>query len=284
MESASPRKSLPQSWSGMLSDLVHQKTKRSVWKLFWKLDSLAVLNRSWTACKTWVTNGLPWMKSVSPRKCLPHSWSGMLSDLVHQKTKRSVWKLFWKLDCLALPNGSGTVYKRRVTNSWPRMELASPRKSLPQSWSGMLPDLVHQKTRRRVWKLFRKRDCLAVLNRSWTVCKRWVTNSGPRMDSASPRKSLPHSWPAMLRLGPPKKKRSVWKLFWKLDCLALPNGSGTVYKRRVTNSWPRMELASPRKSLPQSWSGMLPDLVHQKTKRKDILFSLSLFLQPIFKL
>ena len=268
----------------MLSDLVHQKTKRSVWKLFWKLDSLAVLNRSWTACKTWVTNGLPWMKSVSPRKCLPHSWSGMLSDLVHQKTKRSVWKLFWKLDCLALPNGSGTVYKRGVTNSWPRMELASPRKSLPQSWSGMLPDLVHQKTRRRVWKLFRKRDCLAVLNRSWTVCKRWVTNSWPWMDSASPRKSLPHSWPAMLRLGPPKKKRSVWKLFWKLDCLALPNGSGTVYKRRVTNSWPRMELASPRKSLPQSWSGMLPDLVHQKTKRKDILFSLSLFLQPIFKL
>ena len=152
------------------------------------------------------------------------------------------------------------------------MELASPRKSLPQSWSGMLPDLVHQKTRRRVWKLFRKRDCLAVLNRSWTVCKRRVTNSWPRMDSASPRKSLPQSWPAMLRLGPPKKKRCVWKLFWKLDCLALPNGSGTVYKRRVTNSWPRMELASPRKSLPQSWSGMLPDLVHQKTKRKDILF------------
>ena len=110
-----------------------------------------------------------------------------------------------------LPNGSGTVYKRRVTNSWPRMELASLRKSLPQSWSGMLPDLVHQKTRRRVWKLFRKRDCLAVLNRSWTVCKRWVTNSWPRMDSASPRKSLPHSWPAMLRLGPPKNKEKCVK-------------------------------------------------------------------------
>ena len=247
-----------------------------MWKLFWKLDCVALLNGSWAVYKRRVTNSWPRMELASPRKSLPQSWSGMLPDLVHQKTRRRVWKLFRKRDCLAVLNRSWTVCKRWVTNSWPRMESASPRKCLPHSWSGMLSDLVHQKTRRRVWKLFRKRDCLAVLSRSWTVCKRWVTNSWPRMDSASPRKSLPHSWPAMLRLGPPKKKRSVWKLFWKLDCLALPNGSGTVYKRRVTNSWPRMELASPRKSLPQSWSGMLPDLVHQKTKRKDILFSLSL--------
>ena len=65
MESASPRKSLPQSWSGMLSDLVHQKTKRSVWKLFWKLDSLGSngvgftqkITSSFLTCdaKTWST-------------------------------------------------------------------------------------------------------------------------------------------------------------------------------------------------------------------------------------
>ena len=51
---------------------------------------------------------------------------------------------------------SWTVYKRWVTKSWPAIELTSSMKPLSQSWSVMLKDLVHQKTKRRVWKLFWK--------------------------------------------------------------------------------------------------------------------------------
>ena len=146
-----------------------------------------------------------------------------------------MWKLFWKLDCLTVLNRSWTVYKRWVTSSWATKELASCIQSLPQSWSGMLSDLVHQKTKRGVWKLFWNLGCLAAQNRSWTVYKRWVTDNWPTMVLASPIKSLPQSWPGMLRLGPPKTKRSVWKLFWKLDCLIALNWSWTLYKRWVTN-------------------------------------------------
>ena len=66
-----------------------------------------------------------------------------------------------------------------------------------QSWS--------TKKRRRVWKLFRKQNCYAALNRSWTVYKRWVTKSWPTMEAALPTESLPQFWSEMLRLGTPKK-------------------------------------------------------------------------------
>ena len=131
-----------------------------------------------------------------------------------------MWKLFWKLDCLTVLNRSWTVYKRWVTSSWATKESASCIQSLPQSWSGMLSDLVHQKTKRGVWKLFWNLGCLAAQNRSWTVYKRWVTDNWPTVVLASPIKSLPQSWPGMLRLGPPKNKEKCVK---------------TVYKRWVTN-------------------------------------------------
>ena len=133
---ASSIKSLPQSWSGMLWLGPQKKKKRSVWKLFWKLDCLVVLNRSWTVYKRWVTSSWSTKESASCIQSLPQSWSGMLSDLVHQKTKRGVWKVFWNLDCLAAQNRSWIVYKRWVTDNWPTMVLASPIKSLPQSWPG----------------------------------------------------------------------------------------------------------------------------------------------------
>ena len=72
-------------------------------------------------------------------------------------------------------------------------------------------DLVHQKTKRREWKLFWKLDCLIALNRSWIVYKRWVTDSWPVMESASPVKSLPYSWSETLRPGLPKKKKKKRK-------------------------------------------------------------------------
>ena len=170
----------------------------------------------------WLLTDLHWSQSASPIKSLSQSWSGMLSDLVHRKSQRRVWKQFGKLDCLAVLIRSWTVYKRWVTNGWPAMDSASPIKSLPQSWSGMLSDLVHRKTQRRVWKLFRKLDCLAVLIGSWTVYKRWVTNGWPAMDSASPLKSLPQSWSGMLRPGPPKNKEKSVKNFSEtgLSCCA----------------------------------------------------------------
>ena len=63
-----------------------------------------------------------------------------------------------------------------------------------------------EKKKKRVWKLFRKLDCLVVLNGFWSVYKRWVTNSWTTMESASPVKSLAQSLFVMLRLGPPKNK------------------------------------------------------------------------------
>ena len=135
--------------------------------------------------------------------------------------ERRVWKLFWKLDCLAVLNGSWTVYKRWVANSWPALESASPIKSLPQPWSVMLR-LGPQKTKRREWKLFLKLDCLAALNGSWTVYKRWMTNSWPALESASPIKSLPQPWSGVPRLGPPKNKEKSVKTVLEtgLSCCA----------------------------------------------------------------
>ena len=120
-------------------------------------------------------------------------------------------------------------------------------KSLFHSCDLVCEDLVHQKTKRRVWKLFWKLDCLAVMNRSWTVQKKWVTDSWPVMVSASPLKSLPQLWSGMPRLGPLQKQREECELksVWKLDCLELCTREG------VTNSRPAMVSASPLKSLSQ---------------------------------
>ena len=144
-------------------------------KLFWKLYCIAVLNRSWTLYQRWVTKSWPAMESASPIKSLPQSWSGMVSDLVHQKRKRRVWKLFWKLDCLAVLSSSQTVNKRQVTNSWPLMSQLHPL-SLFLSVDQWCQDLVHQKTKRRAWYLFWKLDCFTALNGSW-LCTRdgWLT-------------------------------------------------------------------------------------------------------------
>ena len=82
--------------------------------------------------------------------------------------------------------------------------------------------------------------------------------------------SLPYSWSETLRPGPPKKKKKrVWKLFQKLDCLVVLNGFWFVYKRWVTDSWTTMESASPVKSLPQSLFVMLR-LGPPKNKEKGV--------------
>ena len=47
--------------------------------------------------------------------------------------------------------------------------------------------------RRSLWNIFWKQDFLAVLNRSWTVHKRWVTYNWPMIESALPAVSLPQS-------------------------------------------------------------------------------------------
>ena len=206
MESASPIKSLPQSWSGMLSDLVHQKRKGRVRKLFWKLDCLAVLSSSQTVNKRQVTNSWPLMSQLHPLS-LFLSVDQWCQDLVHQKTKRRAWYLFWKLDCFTALNGSWLCTRDGWLYSWSVMELAGFTHKVSSSvliWDAETGST--KKTMRRAWKLFWKLDCLAVPNRSWTVYKRWATKSWLAMESASPTESLPQSWSGMLRLGPPKKK------------------------------------------------------------------------------
>ena len=185
------------------------------------------------------------MASASPSKSLPQLWSPKKKK--KREGERRAWKLFWKLDCLAVMNRSWTMQKRWVTDSWPVMASASPLKSLPQLWSSMRRLGPPKKTKRRVWKLFWKLNCLAVMNRSWTVQKKWVTDSWPVMVSASPLKSLPQLWSGMPRLGPLKKQREECELksIWKLDCLELCTREG------VTNSRPAMVSASPLKSLAQ---------------------------------
>ena len=104
-----------------------------------------------------------------------------------------------------------------------------------------------------------------------TVYKRWVTNSWSVMELAGFTHKVSSSvliWDA--ETGSTKKTmRRAWKLFWKLDCLAVPNRSWTVYKRWATKSWLAMESASPTESLPQSWSGMLR-LGPPKKKEKSV--------------
>ena len=76
MESASPIKSLPQSWSVMLRLGPPKKKEKS--KLFWKLDWHTVWNKSWTVHKRLVTNCWPTMELASPIKSLLLSWSLVL--------------------------------------------------------------------------------------------------------------------------------------------------------------------------------------------------------------
>ena len=126
-----------------------------------------------------------------------------------------------------------------------------------------------EKKKKRVWKLFRKLDCLVVLNGFWSVYKRWVTNSWTTMESASPIKSLPQSLFVMLRLGPPKDKEKGVSCF----------GNWTVLLR-----WTDLELYTRDRWLIAEplWSRLHPlslflgldlgceDLVHQKTNRREL--------------
>ena len=94
-----------------------------------------------------------------------------------------------------------------VTNSSLVMELASPAKSLPQSWSMMLR-LGPPKNKEKRGEFFWRLDCLVVLSGFRTVYKRWVTYSWPLMESDSHRVfSSVFIW--MLNLCPPndRKKR-----------------------------------------------------------------------------
>ena len=131
-----------------------------------------------------------------------------------------------------------------------------------ETWS------TEKKKKERVWKLFRKLDCLVVLNGFWSVYKRWVTNSWTTMESASPVKSLPQSLFVMLRLGPPKNKEK------RVSCF----GNWTVLLR-----WTDLELYTRDRWLIAEplWSRLHPlslflgldlgceDLVHQKTNRRE---------------
>ena len=117
---------------------------------------------------------------------------------------------------------------------WPAMESASSIMSLPQSWFVML----------RLGPPKKKEESVkTVLKTGLFYCTEQILNCVQEMgdwqltcnESASPIKSLPQYWFGMLTLSPPKKtKRSVWKLFWNLDCSAVLNRSWTVYKRWVT--------------------------------------------------
>ena len=148
----------------------------------------------------WVTNSQPQWRQL---------WSGMLRPGSPKGIEKSVETVLESgLSCCVL-NRSWTVHKGWVTDCWPVMASASPSKSLPQLWSAKKKK--KREGDRRAWKLFWKLDCRAVINRSRTMQKRWVTDSWPVMASASPLKSLPQLWSSMRRLGPPKNKEKSVK-------------------------------------------------------------------------
>ena len=132
--------------------------------------------------------------------------------------------------------GSQAVYERWVTNSQPQWR---------QLWSGMLRPGSPKGIEKSVETVLESGLSCCVLNRSWTVHKGWVTDSWPVMASASPSKSLPQLWSAEKKKKKREGERRAWKLFWKLDCLAVINRSRTMQKRWVTDSWPVMASASP---------------------------------------
>ena len=136
LESASPIKSLPQSWSVMLRHSPPKNKEKSV-KTVSELDCHAELYGFWIVYKRWVPNGWLKLESASPIKSLPQSWSVMLRHSPPKNKEKSV-KTVSELDCHAELYGFWIVYKRWVPNGWLKLESASPIKSLPQSWSVML--------------------------------------------------------------------------------------------------------------------------------------------------
>ena len=124
---------------------------------------------------------------------------------------------------------SWTVYKRLVTKSWPTMESASPKESLPQSWSGMLRPGLPKKGE-VCEKYFGNRTFLLC----WTDLE-LCTRDGWLYDGVVFTHKVFSSvliWDA--KTWSTKKWGRMWKLFGKQDCFAALNRSWTVYKRWVT--------------------------------------------------
>ena len=125
--------------------------------------------------------------------------------MVHQKNKEKSVKTVSELDCHAELYGFWIVYKRWVPNGWLKLESASPIKSLPQSWSVMLRHGPPKKQREEC------ENCFGTGLSCWAVgilsCVQEMTNGLLILESASPVKSLPQSWPMMLGPWTPKEHR-----------------------------------------------------------------------------
>ena len=158
------------------------------------------------------------MESALPTKSLPQSWSRLLRHGPPKNKEKSV-KTVSELDRHAELYGFWIVYKRWMTNGWLKLELASPIKSLPRSWS-VMPRHGPPKNKEKSVKTVSELDCHAELYGFWIVNKRWVPNGWLKLESASPIKSLPQSWSVMLRHGPPKNKEKSVKTVSELDCHA----------------------------------------------------------------
>ena len=141
---------------------------------------LYMLNREWTLYKRLLTKSWSTLESDYHQQissivliCDAKTWS-------HKKEEKELqWvsSMFWPLDCLNTLNRGWTLYKRLVTKNWPSKESdchpTNPflsLKSVKQTWS-------HKREVKELWWVswsFWPLNCLYVLNREWTLHKRWV--------------------------------------------------------------------------------------------------------------
>ena len=203
-----------------------------------------------TVYKRWVTNSWSVMELAGFTHKVSSSvliWDAETGST--KKTVRRAWKLFWKLDCLAVPNRSWTVYKRWATKIWLAMESASPTESLPQSWSGMLR-LGPPKKKEKSVEIVSETG-LSCCTEQFFNCLQEMGDAQLTLNRVSLTQSLiPSLYLDTKHFFHQKTKRKIKerKLFQKLVCL---KGSWTVYKRWVAKSWPTKESVSLTKSPPK---------------------------------
>ena len=137
------------------------------------------------------------------------------------------------------------------------MESASPIKSLPQYWFGVLRLSPPKKNEERCVK--------TVLESGLSCCAEQVLNCVKEMgdwqltcnESASPIKSLPQYWFGMLTLSPPKNKEKCVKTVLESGLFCCTKQVLNCLQEMGDYWWPAMESASSIMSLPQSWFVML---------------------------
>ena len=134
--------------------------------------------------------------------------------MVHQKNKEKSVKTVSELDCHAELKESWIVYKRWMPNGWLKLELASPIKSLPQSWSVMLRRGPPKKNKEKSVKTVSETglSCWAVriLNCVQEMGAKWLTQIGVGFTHKVSSTVLicdAKTWSTK------KTKRRVWKLF-----------------------------------------------------------------------